>query len=480
MKNYISKFKFEIIIGVLILLYIGYFSFLTIMRHKNLQSNYYDLAIMDQTVYNTYRGRILELTNPEGINNFKRMAIHNDLVMVLLAPFYFIYLGPETIILIQVIIVALGAIPIYLLCKTILKSKYLGIIIGFAYLTYPPLQRANIFDFHSVLLATSFILFMFYFFTYKKYWMAFIFFLLSIFSKEQIPLTTGLFSLIMILYAYKEKDKKKLFFSYLFFSLSIFWFIASIWFIIPYFRQGQHFALSRYESLGKGPTGVIKGFLTKPLLIINLIFNKENYSYLFLLLAPVSFFSIFSPLCLIIAAPEFLINFLSNHWQMRGIDHHYTAVIIPFIFISAIYGIRRILERKVINVNIIAFLIVLFSLIFSYYKGLLPFSKEFPSYIFQDEKTNIDNINIWRTKLKDENISVSVTEKLGSHFSQRIKLYRFSESYKYADYVLILRNDIYYDWLDKKQAIKDYKKLKEDSRYNMIYQENDFEVYKKI
>jgi hypothetical protein len=43
-----------------------------------------------------------------------------------------------------------------------------------------------------------------------------------------------------------------------------------------------------------------------------------------------------------------------------------------------------------------------------------------------------------------------------------------------------MRNDIYNDWLDKKQAIKDYEKLKTDKGYNMIYKDNDLEVYKKI
>ena len=65
MRNFFFKFRFEIILVVLISLYIGFFSFLHIVRHDSLHSNYYDLALMDQTFYNTYRVSILELTNPE-------------------------------------------------------------------------------------------------------------------------------------------------------------------------------------------------------------------------------------------------------------------------------------------------------------------------------------------------------------------------------------------------------------------------------
>ena len=435
---------------------------------------------MDQTVYNTYKGRILELTNPEGINNFKRMAIHNDIILALLAPFYFIFSGPQTLLVIQVIIIALGAIPIYLLSKLILKSKYLGIIFAFTYLMYPPLQRANNFDFHAVMLATSFLLFMFYFFWSKKYWASLLFFLLSIISKEQIPLTTGFFSFLMMIFAYREHDRKKLFFSSLIFLISVVWFTISIWVIAPYFRGGQHFALYRYKSIGDGPVEIIENIVTKPALYINLIFNSENSKYLFLLLLPLAFFSLFSPIYLIMAAPEFLINFLSSHSQMRGIDNHYAAVIIPFVFISAIFGVKEIMKRKILDGRKISILLIAFILVMSYDKGLLPYSKDSSLRMFLTYRSEIDSVKIWENKLKNENISVSISGSLGPHFSQRIKIYRFSASYKYADYVLILKNDIYNDWLNKKQSIKDYEKLSADKGYNMIYQVGDFEVYKKM
>lgn len=478
--KFLFKNKFDIIVGFLILLFIGFFSYLHLIRHNSLHSNYYDLAIMDQTVYNTYRGRILELTNPEGINNFKRMAIHNDIILALLAPFYIIFSGPQTLLVIQTIIIALGALPIYLLSKLILKSKYIGVIFVFTYLMYPPLQRANNFDFHAVMLATSFLLFMFYFFWTKKYWVSILFFVLSIISKEEISLTTAAFAFLMAIFALKEHDRKKLFFSSLIFIVSIFWFAISIWLIIPYFRGGQHFALTRYKSLGDGPTEIIKNVFTKPGMYISLIFNFKNLKYLFLLISPIAFFSLLSPIYLLIAAPEFMINFLSTHWQMRGIDNHYAAVIIPFVFISAIFGVKEIIKRKILDVKKISILLIIFTLITSYDKGLLPYSKDSSLKMFSTHRSEIDSVKIWENKLKDENISVSVSESLGSHLSQRIKLYRFSGTYKYADYVLILKNDIDNDWLDKKQSIKDYEKLTTDKDYNIIYKDNDFEVYKKI
>jgi len=119
-------------------------------------------------------------------------------------------------------------------------------------------------------------------------------------------------------------------------------------------------------------------------------------------------------------------------------------------------------------------------LIMSYQYGLLPYSKDSQLNFYLNIKPEANSIQVWKNKLKDEKISISVSEKLGSHFSQRIKVYRFSSTYKNANYVLILTGDIYNDWLDKKQAIKDYEKLKADKSYNMIYSYGELEVYKKI
>ena len=126
MLAFIRNHKIKIILWMLVLLYIGYFSYFTILRYRTLYSSYFDLGIMHQTVYNTYQSikkldisRFLELTNPYGSDQIKRMAIHNDILLAFLAPFYFIYSGPETLLVIQTIILALGAFAVLKLRKSI-------------------------------------------------------------------------------------------------------------------------------------------------------------------------------------------------------------------------------------------------------------------------------------------------------------------------------------------------------------------------
>src|SRR3990167_1404353 len=148
--NLKKKYKYQILLWIFILAYIVYFSYFTILRYKTLYASYYDLGIMHQTVYNTYSAvktgdwnRFLELTNPTGTEQIKRMAIHNDLLLALLSPFYFIHSGPETLLIIQSVITALGAIAIFKISNNVLKNDLLSLIFSVSYLLYFPLQRAN-------------------------------------------------------------------------------------------------------------------------------------------------------------------------------------------------------------------------------------------------------------------------------------------------------------------------------------------------
>ncbi len=162
-----------------IMIFSIYFSVFTILRYQRLVASYYDLGIMHQTVYNSYRAiqtldfsRFLEMTNPHGFEQVKRMAVHNDIFLALLVPFYFIYDGPATLLILQSVIVAMGAYAVFMLTLLVFEkqnSKYrVGVFFAFLYLFYPPLQRAVIYEFHAVTLSTAFLLFMYYFWVIRK------------------------------------------------------------------------------------------------------------------------------------------------------------------------------------------------------------------------------------------------------------------------------------------------------------------------
>ncbi len=400
------------------------------------------------------------------------MAIHNDIFLALLAPFYFIYESPATLLVIQALILGLGAFAVYKITQRVfVKNKYknqFSLMFSLGYLLYPPLQLANIFEFHSVTLATTFLLFMFYFWLIKRYRWSFIFFVLALLTKEQVALTTGFFGAYVLYSRFKPKNDSEKRFALTLTATSAIWFLISVFVIIPYFRGGnEHFALKYFDWIKENPLFAIFKVATNP----------KTYSYLFNLLGPLGFLSLLSPLQLLIALPEFTINLFSKNPNLRNIIYHYTAVITPFVFISVIYGAQKLIKR-IGERNSLSYLL-LFVFLFAVLVGPLPFSKRKNIHPFAYPQKEGLYIRQWAKRLNDDQLKVSSTGQLSPHLTSRRYFYTFSKYYENAEYVVIRLNEIY-NYPEKAELIPVYEKMILDPYFVQIERKENFEVYKNI
>ena len=481
-----------ILLLLCISIYSIYFSLFTINRYQKLYAHYYDLGIMHHTVYNTYKAietgdfsRILELTNPHNYSadQIKRLAIHNDMLLALFAPFYFIYDGPETLLVLQSVGVALGAFFVFMISRVVFSEyKYrdlLGLAFSLAYLLYPPLQKANTFEFHAVTFATTLLLAMFYFWLIKRYILSFVFMILALLSKEQVGLTIAAFGAFILIDRYKNKKIHKdnlLFFSLLFIIVGIAWVVLSMTVIIPMFRSDLHFAAKYYDHI-----------ITQPWKIPYYLSRKYVITYIWDLMGPVGLLSLAAPLQLLIAAPEFAINLLSNNANMRNTYFHYQTVVAAFVFISAIYGVKKITNNELRITNLsrdpLTLVVVMFMLIstvfFSYTSSSLPYAKLSDMYPWGKAQGKYDDVILWKKKLDQDQTKVSTTGHLAPHFTSRRYFYDFSWKYIYADYIVLDPRDAIAGYL-KETSLPAYKALQDDPKYIKIYDKDAIEVYTKI
>lgn len=489
-KSQILKFKtqsnniFKIILLIFISIFVFYFTYLSIKRVKTLNSHYYDLGIMNQTVYNTSRGRILEMTNPTFFKNMSRLAIHFDPILTFFAPFYLIYPSYFWLLFFQVLIVGIGAYFLFLLADKILKNHLLSFFISILYLSFFGVERMILFDFHAVVLATTFFIASFYFLEIKKWQWFYFFIFLSLLTKEHIGLIVLFFGIYIFFF---KKEKKH---GIITMILGGLFFILTTYFVIPYFRGDVHFATNYFYN--------IKG---RFFIIIN---NGIDY---FLRYTIPLFFVFLVPEIFLIASPEWLINILSLNNNMRAIYFHYQAIIISFLFIALIFGIKRFLDLMK-NKKIRFLIFVIFISINLYWIYLYN-----PLTFFVKEKINYQDIHwltkksidYWQEKLKDENISIATTPKLAPFFTNRKYYYNFlfdpafgeageteddiikkSDTYKKSNYVIIYKKEIG-DIDAGNLPAKFYQKLREDKDFKMIFSDslNDryggsIEVYEKV
>ncbi|MGB4965989.1 MAG: DUF2079 domain-containing protein, partial [Microgenomates group bacterium] len=351
------------------------------------------------------------------------------------------------------------------------KRKYVALAYSFMYLMYPALQWANTYDFHMVTFATTLILALYYALMRGKFAWATLCFVLILFAKEQTALVLELLGLLIffkgkILFPEVKNISGLKRLGIAFFITSGAWFAASIWLIIPYFRQAQHFALNRY------------GDLSDPVKIIQSIFNDSSLSYFISLFGPLLFLSLLSPVVLILA-PELAINVLSSSSNMQSIIFHYTAVLTPVIFISAIHGILYMHTKFNASYKYLLTVQIVLTLLFSYYRSPLPYSKQYDERIFSQVKPELFAINSWAEKLENEDIIVSASLGVATKFTNRKVMIPFSLKYTEADYVVLLKQEVLNDWFDPKESRQAYEQLLNDPSFTRIEQQGSFEVYKK-
>ncbi len=461
---------YSVILWFSIASYIAYFSFLSFEKHLNFFTGRFDLGNMDQTVWNTLHGRIFELTNPDGTKIISRLAIHADFILILLAPFYLLWEDPRMLLAIQTAVLGLGAYFVFKISEHVLRNKFLSLIFAISYLLNPWVQKQNLFDFHAVTLATTFLLGTFYFSLINKYKFSLLFLLLAVLAKENIYITSFIFGIFLFI-----KTKNKLFLILSLFSVFAFYVIVSK--LIPDARGSAHFASEYFQDFGETPAEIAKNIFLNPVSTFFRLFTLPNLSYVYKLLLPLGFLSLLAPLYLIFAGADIGINLLSENENFRSITFHYAAAIIPFVYISGIYGAKFLASQKIrlFTLKNFGFFILISSLFTAYSYGTLPGAKNPSLEVYENQTEGKREIANFLRGIP-ENLSVASSNNLGSHLSHRQRLYTLPYGLYEADVVLFLLNDPYAQPSPNQQR-RWVNELKYSSSYIELYRIADFTAF---
>jgi uncharacterized membrane protein len=313
--------------------YILFFGQITIFRYNRLGTTIFDLGIFDQAVWLIAHGRPIFLST-RGLTIF---ADHFSPILYLIAPLYWIWDTPKTLLVLQTLACAMGAHPVYLYAVKRLKDSRLGLLFAAAYLLYPALQGLNCFDFHPESIAVPLILYGWWFMETRQIKPLIPVIILALMCKE----TVGLVVLLMGIYAFFTINRR---IGVIVTALGLAGLIISLE-TIRFANHGEPSAyLTFYSAYGSSPGAIAINLLTHPMKIWNALLTADNYQCLRDLLSPLAFLSFASPETLAIAGPTILSNMLSNRESMHNIYFQYSAMIIPIVFISAILGYHFCLQ----------------------------------------------------------------------------------------------------------------------------------------
>jgi uncharacterized membrane protein len=296
--------------GVLFLLYAGW----SVARHRAFQTTGYDLGIFVQGVRSYAEGRrpVADLLGP----GFLQLGDHFHPILMLLAPFYKLWPHAETLLVAQAALLALSAVPI-----TRLAVKHLGsgraVIVAFAYGLSWGLLRAVTFDFHEVVFAVPLLAFALERLVRREWTAAVLWALPLVFVKEDLPLTLAAIGV----YLWWQRQRKLG--GSLMLSGVLTW-AALTFAVLPALNaKGRYGHWSSLPDSMSMTSGI-------PMKLLTLTF----------LLLPTCFLAIRSPL-LVIAVPTLAWRFVSGNPSHWGISYHYSAVLMPVVFVAFVVVLAR-------------------------------------------------------------------------------------------------------------------------------------------
>ena len=140
--------------------YAWFFSRLAIINHHAFNTRTVDLGYYDNIFYQSAHGRPLACTF---IRAGYHGSAHFDPILVLLSPLYRLRPSAEFLLVLQSAWLAAGVIPAYLIARSKLDSRPAGVVLAAAYALYPAMHGANMYEFHSLTLLATPLMFALYF-----------------------------------------------------------------------------------------------------------------------------------------------------------------------------------------------------------------------------------------------------------------------------------------------------------------------------
>lgn len=376
---------YRLLLWLAITSYTALFTWLAWDLHNGMRTHRSDLGQIAQAIWNSSRGRFLEMTD----NGFvaTRLTDHVEPLLVLISPILWLWEDVRVLLFLQVILVAVGAWPLYELAlrrlDTLLTPRQrtqiweveslrqmtrpLALALAIGYLLTPPLQSAVLTEFHAVPLAVPLILWAFWAIDAHRPYQVIIATLLVAVTKEEMALLAAGLAAWALWRNWVEGRRQETgdgrqgtrdvppatyhlppATCYLLLTiLCLLWFYVATFVIVPayavqVYETGQSVYFERYGALGDSPLDIAKSFVTQPKVVWQIAMEPARRGYLWALLVPFGLLSLLAPEILLLTLPLLLANLLSAYPAQYYSEFHYSAPLVPYIGVSATYGLTRL------------------------------------------------------------------------------------------------------------------------------------------
>jgi uncharacterized membrane protein len=326
-------------VGFLVSGWAAVYAVFAVARHHVFETTAYDLGIFFEAVRGwAHLG--WPIVEVKGVHDdlgahFNLLGDHFHPILALLAPTYWVWPHPETLLVDQALLLAVSAVPVWVFVDRLLgaRAAYLWTT---GYLTYWGLQHALAFDFHEIAFAVPLIAFAIERVQAKRFTAATVAVSLLLLVKEDLSLLVAFFGIYLAV-----RGRRRL--GGLVTLGGIVGYVVVTRVLLPAFAGGHPFMYWTYDPLGPDLPSALGFMVRHPLRTVQLFFTPAvKWHTLLWIFAPFGLLT-FGSSTLILLVPLLAERFFSSGQQYWVVGYHYTATAAPIVAMGAAEGLHRLL-----------------------------------------------------------------------------------------------------------------------------------------
>jgi uncharacterized membrane protein len=406
----------NVALGLIMAVFVGAFVYQTWTLHQRFGTYGYDVGIYDQGTWLLSRFREPFST----IRGLPLFGDHASYVLVAVAPLYRLWADPRLLLALQVIFLALPAVAVYLLGARRLGHPAAGLAVAVAYLAYPAMQWAIVWQFHPEAIAAGALAMAALAADRDRTasmaaWIA-----LALTCREDVGLVVAGFGVLLALNGKRELGRRTA-------LVGLGWFLVVNFLLIP-MANGRPTAQfeAAYRVGGRGPVALLLGLPWIVLHAATTALTNDGLWYLLLVFLPLAGLPLLAPRWLLPAAAPLLLNLASAHPEQHQIRFHYLAIAAPFLALAAVAGLGVVAARRraLFAPMLVLLLLLAFATDWRYGPALWSKDRVLPAASAQDQARRAALATV------DPVEPVSAQFHLVTHLTHRTSAYEFPNPFR--------------------------------------------------
>lgn len=337
-----SLFISWLLVILLVVLWVILLSWLAIAQHESFHNMGNDLGIYTQLMWTTGHGQFFYTTLIAETTNF--LGHHFIPLVAILAPFYRIWPDARLLLVAQTIILALGAFPLFAFARRRI-SRPIALLVVISYFLSPFLAFIALFEFHEISFAVPLLMAAGAALLDKRAKATLFWLVLALLVKEEVALIAIGFALYALLVQRRWQFGMGL-------TLATFaWAFFLFGWLMPSLNQfeSNYTFVERYASLGNTPGQIILTLITSPATVLSIIMTEAKQYFVYALFLPLAGLPLLGLPSTLLTLPTLTYLILSDYDLQTDISNHYTAPILPFLYLSTVVALERLKKYKILR-----------------------------------------------------------------------------------------------------------------------------------